>query len=434
MSSQTALFVVLGMHRSGTSALTRGLEVLGVELGDHLYGAIADNNAKGFFEDIELNELDQALLRKLGHDWHSLEPMQPDELCSPRATVLHAAALMFLRSRLQKHPLYGIKDPRVSRLLPFWQPVFTRLGVPVHYLIALRHPLSVARSLAKRDDFSVQKSLLLWREHMLSALLHTQGCSRRVIDFDSLMTEPGRQLATIAQLASLPFDEQGEAFRSYQLDFLDDSLRHTRFALTDLQNLPACPAGIGDLYQLLLSIAASDGAVALQEADTLSKVAAEQVRDTALLTALADSEQRVEAFRQQAKVSMEQHQQALLHAEQSQLREADLVAEQHQLREQLAAATTRLHERQARLESQSETLRQQTQQIVDRGEHLATLGNILAERDAQLARLKDELGTLHQKLVAQQEMYAAQLEGIYQSRSWRLTSPLRVLTRLAGRR
>ena len=50
------IIVVIGMHRSGTSALTRALEVLNVHLGDNLMKPIADVNDKGFFEDLDINK------------------------------------------------------------------------------------------------------------------------------------------------------------------------------------------------------------------------------------------------------------------------------------------------------------------------------------------------------------------------------------------
>ncbi len=49
------LIVVLGMHRSGTSVLTRAMETLGANLGSRLMPAAAGNNDKGFFEDIDVN-------------------------------------------------------------------------------------------------------------------------------------------------------------------------------------------------------------------------------------------------------------------------------------------------------------------------------------------------------------------------------------------
>ena len=55
------LIVVLGMHRSGTSAITRGLQVMGVGLGDRMMPAMPDN-VKGFWEDVDLNALNMEML------------------------------------------------------------------------------------------------------------------------------------------------------------------------------------------------------------------------------------------------------------------------------------------------------------------------------------------------------------------------------------
>ena len=60
------LVVVLGMHRSGTSAITRGLEVLGVNLGDNLYPAAIDN-PKGFWEDNDFLGINEELLAHLDY-------------------------------------------------------------------------------------------------------------------------------------------------------------------------------------------------------------------------------------------------------------------------------------------------------------------------------------------------------------------------------
>src|SRR5665647_3705297 len=59
------LIVVLGMHRSGTSAVTRGLQVMGVGLGDRLMPGLEGNNAKGFWEDIDLNALNIEMMSSI---------------------------------------------------------------------------------------------------------------------------------------------------------------------------------------------------------------------------------------------------------------------------------------------------------------------------------------------------------------------------------
>lgn len=50
------LVVVLGMHRSGTSATTRGLQALGVELGERLTPGVAVEEMYGDFLQARLQE------------------------------------------------------------------------------------------------------------------------------------------------------------------------------------------------------------------------------------------------------------------------------------------------------------------------------------------------------------------------------------------
>jgi len=55
------IVVIIGMHRSGTSVIARGLKVLGVTLGDNLMPP-GEDNPKGYWEDLDINELNVELL------------------------------------------------------------------------------------------------------------------------------------------------------------------------------------------------------------------------------------------------------------------------------------------------------------------------------------------------------------------------------------
>lgn len=74
------VIVVLGMHRSGTSVITRGLQTMGVGLGHNLMPAIANNNDKGFFEDLEINALNMAMLKSIGSEWDLISPIEPSQV------------------------------------------------------------------------------------------------------------------------------------------------------------------------------------------------------------------------------------------------------------------------------------------------------------------------------------------------------------------
>ena len=138
----------------------------------------AGNNEKGFFEDLEINAINVDLLKAFGNDWQSLAPISAADLTSDRVAPMRLRAISVLRSRLQRADIYAFKDPRSCRLLPFWQQVFQHLQLDDSYVIALRNPLSVARSLQQRDGLAAEKSYYLWLLHMLPSLLLTRGKPR----------------------------------------------------------------------------------------------------------------------------------------------------------------------------------------------------------------------------------------------------------------
>ena len=61
-------FVIAGMHRSGTSALTRVVSMLGAKLPRTLMPPMPDN-PKGYWESPAIAQLNDALLGELGSSW-----------------------------------------------------------------------------------------------------------------------------------------------------------------------------------------------------------------------------------------------------------------------------------------------------------------------------------------------------------------------------
>src|SRR3569623_3460976 len=102
-SGGKSIVVVLGMHRSGTSAITRGLTVLGVELGDRLMPPKENINDRGFFEDFDIKAINVALYRSLRsrQRWHSLIRVPTGELLSQKNAFLRLQAIELLKSRLE---------------------------------------------------------------------------------------------------------------------------------------------------------------------------------------------------------------------------------------------------------------------------------------------------------------------------------------------
>ena len=145
------------MGRSGTSFVTRGLKALGVELGDELVPAASDNPT-GFWEDAALQALNDRVLLSLGRTWSTIAPVPDARWNLPELKTHMLEAIEVTRERFGRFPLWGFKDPRTTRLLPFAASSSTTLAIADSYVIVVRNPISVARSLKARENFDPEKS------------------------------------------------------------------------------------------------------------------------------------------------------------------------------------------------------------------------------------------------------------------------------------
>ena len=254
-NTKQRVIIVLGMHRSGTSALTRGLKVLGVELGDHLMPGVEGDNEKGFWEDLDVNAFNVELMRHLRQDWHTLQPIHSSQFEGEDLASFRLRAVELVRKKIKGASVFGIKDPRTVRLLPFWKSVFEHLGAEVAYIIALRHPMSVARSVKQTHGFDEEKTHYLWLEHMVPSILGSEGVPRVVVSYDSLMDRPEAELRRIAKALDLHYADSEDGVDEYKEEFLDERLRHSRFQLEDLRLDPAVPKEAIEAYALLEKLA-----------------------------------------------------------------------------------------------------------------------------------------------------------------------------------
>ena len=252
-ATNSKLVVVLGMHRSGTSAITRGLEVLGVNLGENLYPAAIDN-PKGFWEDNDFLAINEELLAHLGYsvDQLGLIDWQMPSTVTIKSLGLKAERLV--SKRCKNNALWGFKDPRTARLLPFWQTIFERVGCDVRYVIAARNPMSIVESLRKRSGFEAEITFYLWLEHLVPSILGTINAKRVVVDYDQLLENPELQLLRVAKALGATAPEP-LALVAFENEFLEVGLRHTHFTMHDLEHYPSVPLQVVTAYDWLVRLA-----------------------------------------------------------------------------------------------------------------------------------------------------------------------------------
>jgi len=244
------IIVVLGMHRSGTSVITRGLQVLGVELGNNLMPPIPGNNDTGFWEDVDINSLNIEMLNFLKTDWYYLTPIQNSDVNILVNRGYLQRAMELLNKKIANCEVFGFKDPRTTKLLPFWLEVFRQGQFDISYVISLRHPLSVCHSLSKRDGFEIERGAFLWLEHVLSSLIGTAGENRVLVEYDRFMQTPEAELERIA--AKFQFQINPVELEKFKEEFLKEELRHTFFKVDDL-NRDDMPQLIREVFTNLLS-------------------------------------------------------------------------------------------------------------------------------------------------------------------------------------
>ncbi|WJI16256.1 hypothetical protein MWN52_02820 [Pseudoxanthomonas winnipegensis] len=252
---------VLGMHRSGTSALTRVLNLLGLHLGDNLLGA-REGNLSGHWEPLPVIEINERLLAMLGRTWSDPREMESNWLQNAAVRSLLPEAELLLKNDYVRHPRWSIKDPRISRLLPFWlKAAGAHRGVALSAVIAVRHPWEVASSLNRRDGLPLSQGLLLWWEHLSEALRHSRGMKRVVVNYTALLHDWPTQVSRISKALDFSLQVRSDQAAEDSIEtFLDRGARHE---VHDGAEHPI-PVALQLFYEALCAATTEDDLLALE--------------------------------------------------------------------------------------------------------------------------------------------------------------------------
>ncbi|MYE10852.1 MAG: hypothetical protein F4X99_04135 [Gammaproteobacteria bacterium] len=217
--------VVAGMHRSGTSALTRMLASLGCALPKTLMPA-NEYNVAGYWESEEVASLNDALLQSAGSSWDDWEPLNPGWYKSPAAADFQSRARSVLEAEFEDESLFVVKDPRIARLLPFWTEALAEYGADVRIALPVRNPLEVAGSLQTRDAIDPSIGLLLWLRHILDAEAASRDHRRTFVRFEDLLRDWEAVAVTVARDLELSWPRQSTSARVDIEERLEPSARH----------------------------------------------------------------------------------------------------------------------------------------------------------------------------------------------------------------
>ena len=186
--------VVLGMHRSGTSLTAMMLDRMGISAGDPVDLLPANPaNPEGFWESGTVVEANDLLLTAAGASWVEAADFDIARIPEGARSTFRDKSHEWTR-HMAAHAAWFVKDPRLCLTLPLWLPF---LKAPT-FVLVLRHPVAVAKSLLERDGLPLAGGLALWELYMRSALTAIRGQPVHVVVHEDIIADPDGEVRRLA--------------------------------------------------------------------------------------------------------------------------------------------------------------------------------------------------------------------------------------------
>jgi len=222
---QRTCILILGMHRSGTSAIAGCFSVLGFNLGNQLFPP-DEPNEKGYFENVLINRFNDSILEAIFVRWHDTLFLPDTWWLDERVEERKPELKSLLENEFGKDDDFVIKDPRISILLPLYLEIFNDMSITPKVIVNFRNPFEVAESLKKRDNLSYSKSLLLWMDATLKAEVNSRSLLRIFLEYDSLLNNTVGVVKSVNELLELniKFDDHNKTNELGR--FIEKKLKH----------------------------------------------------------------------------------------------------------------------------------------------------------------------------------------------------------------
>jgi hypothetical protein len=194
---------IAGMHRSGTSMVTKMLQRSGLYLGPES-DLIPSNpeNRELHWENLRFVRVNAQILAQFYGAW-DCPPTLPDDWHDERIAAHRQRAEAIIPEFAGREP-WGWKDPRNCLTLPFWQSL---LG-PMPVVLVVRNPLEVAQSLRIRNGFSYALGLALWQAYNERLCASVPPGERIVTHYDRYFQGPEAELKRLLSFLGLGVEEE----------------------------------------------------------------------------------------------------------------------------------------------------------------------------------------------------------------------------------
>jgi hypothetical protein len=246
--------LILGMHRSGTSAMAGIGHLLGAAAPAGIMEPEADNPT-GFWESLPITAHNEAILKVLDCSWYDSLVFDSANIGPASRNDLAPLLASVLTQEFGDAPLFVMKDPRFSIVLDLWLPTFVAMNVSVAPVLALRHPAEVTSSLRRRDGIPIEIAAPLWLHYTLEAERLTRGRPRALLSYDRLLQDWRGSLARITAETGIAWRAPLESAAAAIGEFLRPHMRHHHAAQGKIAvGRPPLPAWIAETYNALRCI------------------------------------------------------------------------------------------------------------------------------------------------------------------------------------
>jgi hypothetical protein len=189
MTGQPTCILVVGAHRSGTSAIARTINLLGAAIPEPLVPPHR-SNPSGFWEPQVMVDAHDRLLEACGSRWDDPRRLSPTAFSGPASDACRGALRELMHRGFGESRLLVLKDPRLCRVAPVLLEVLAEAGALPLIVLPHRGPAAVASSLSLRDGFATDRAYAIWLGNVLEAERLTRGLRRITLSMEPFAADP----------------------------------------------------------------------------------------------------------------------------------------------------------------------------------------------------------------------------------------------------
>jgi hypothetical protein len=222
-----------------------------MSIGENILGQ-QRGNKKGLFEHKDIVEKNESVFSFFNLTSQDVIPLPDDWWRHEEIQRKKRHLVELLRDDFSGIPFWGLKDPRIGKLMEMWIEIMDDLGLSPKIVIPYRHPVEVSRSLVDRDFISFERGLLMWLQYNLSIERLTRRYDRVFVPFDSIIADTAAVIESVESVLDIQFPKNFASIAKDVEEFIDPTLQHQRLSDDPPSAVPTIPI---NLYSILNSLA-----------------------------------------------------------------------------------------------------------------------------------------------------------------------------------